>query len=75
MALISCYDLNGVEHKKEHVDARECVTEMGWSLEPKIVELEKTTAKLTSAQKKAAKAIEIAEKSSDAFLQEMEGEN
>ena len=35
MPLISCYDLDGVEHKKEGVDARECCAVMGWTLHPK----------------------------------------
>lgn len=35
MPLISCYDLDGKEHKKEGVDARECCRIMGWTLHPK----------------------------------------
>lgn len=34
MALVKVYDLEGNEHAKESVDARECVKEMGWSLAP-----------------------------------------
>jgi hypothetical protein len=34
MALVKVYDLEGNEHTKESVDARECVKEMGWSLTP-----------------------------------------
>ena len=62
MALIKCYDTTGKEHTRESVDARECVKEMGWTLEPKIIELEKVVVKLTAAEKKAAKELEEAEK-------------
>jgi hypothetical protein len=34
MALVKVYDLDGIEHEKESVDARECCREMGWSLTP-----------------------------------------
>jgi hypothetical protein len=34
MALVKVFDLEGNEHTKESVDARECVKEMGWSLTP-----------------------------------------
>lgn len=34
MALVKVYDLDGQEHEKESVDARECVKFMGWSLTP-----------------------------------------
>jgi len=31
MAKISCYDTEGIEHIKEQVDVRECVSSMGWT--------------------------------------------
>jgi hypothetical protein len=33
------YDLEGNEHEKDSVDARECCAEMGWSLTAPVVEL------------------------------------
>lgn len=38
MALVKVYDLDGQEHEKESVDARECVQVLGWSLTPKPAE-------------------------------------
>lgn len=32
MALVKVYDLDGQEHEKESVDARECVQVLGWSM-------------------------------------------
>ncbi|OGB23348.1 MAG: hypothetical protein A3I66_01400 [Burkholderiales bacterium RIFCSPLOWO2_02_FULL_57_36] len=32
MALVTCYDPQGVAHQKESVDARECVANCGFSL-------------------------------------------
>jgi hypothetical protein len=34
MALVNVYDPQGNEHEKETTDARECVREMGWTMEP-----------------------------------------
>lgn len=34
MAIVSIYDLDGKEHKRETVDARE-LEELGWTREPK----------------------------------------
>ena len=34
MSKIKVYDLLNAEHEMESVDARECVSEMGWTLEP-----------------------------------------
>ena len=34
MALIKVYDLDGQEHEKESVDARECCAVLGWTMEP-----------------------------------------
>lgn len=34
MALVKVYDLDGQEHEKESVDARECVQILGWTHEP-----------------------------------------
>ncbi len=42
------YDLEGIEHEKTSVDARECVSEMGWSLTPK-VKVEEAPAQEESA--------------------------
>ena len=30
------YDTKGKAHNKESVDARECVDQLGWTLEPKL---------------------------------------
>lgn len=38
MALVKVYDLDGQEHEKESVDARECCQILGWSLSPKPAE-------------------------------------
>jgi DNA-binding transcriptional regulator LsrR (DeoR family) len=35
--IIKVYDLEGNEHEKESVDARECCAEMGWSLTAPVV--------------------------------------
>lgn len=35
MASITVYDLDGNAHKKEPVDAKECVAVLGWTFEPK----------------------------------------
>jgi Zn ribbon nucleic-acid-binding protein len=32
MALVTCYDPQGVAHEKEPVDARECVAQCGYSM-------------------------------------------
>jgi hypothetical protein len=34
MALVTCYDPQGVEHQKEPVDARECVKHCGFTMTP-----------------------------------------
>lgn len=34
MARATVYDLDGVAHEMETVDARECCQEMGWSMTP-----------------------------------------
>lgn len=47
MAIVSVYDLDGVEHKRESVDARELVA-IGWSLEPK--EPTKTTEQVVEPE-------------------------
>ena len=37
MAFVTVYDIDGNPHEKEPVDARECVEEMGWSMNPPMV--------------------------------------
>lgn len=44
MAIVSVYDLEGVEHKRESVDARELVA-IGWTTEPKPVVADEKPAK------------------------------
>lgn len=34
--LVSCYDKEGKEHKKETVDARECCENLGWTMDKPI---------------------------------------
>lgn len=34
MALVTCYDPQGVEYQKEPVDARECVKHCGFTMTP-----------------------------------------
>ncbi|MFZ3286549.1 MAG: hypothetical protein WA191_06830 [Telluria sp.] len=34
MALVTCYDAEGNPHQKEPVDARECVANCGYSMNP-----------------------------------------
>lgn len=31
---VTVYDLQNAEHEMEAIDAKECVKEMGWTLEP-----------------------------------------
>jgi hypothetical protein len=44
MALVTCYDPQGVEHQKEPVDARECVKHCGFTLTPPQVKSASGTA-------------------------------
>lgn len=37
MAFTTVYDLDGNAHEMEAVDARECVDEMGWIMNPPMV--------------------------------------
>lgn len=70
MALISIYDLNGVEHTRETVDARE-LEALGWTKEPKPVE-EPKQEPMTSAQLRealTAASVEFKSNASKAELQ------
>lgn len=34
--IVKVYDLQNAEHEMEAIDAKECVKEMGWTLEPQV---------------------------------------
>lgn len=70
MAIVSIYDLDGKEHKRETVDARE-LEALGWTREPKpVAEPEKEP--MTSAQLRealTAAGVEFKSNASKAELQ------
>lgn len=37
---MKCYDTDGNEHNRASVDARECVKQLGWTLEPPKADIE-----------------------------------
>ena len=67
--MITVYDKKGVEHSKHPVDAHECVSILGWTLEPKKkkaktkaeLKLEKEAAELLAKEEAEALAKEEAE--------------
>lgn len=58
MALVSVYDLDGKEHKRETVDARE-LEALGWTREPKPVVIEtEIVIDSTADQEQAAEVVD-----------------
>ncbi len=55
MSLLSCYDSEGVEYRKQPVDCRECCEILGYTMDNSVDSPSKATTKTKEPEAKAPK--------------------
>lgn len=51
------YDLDGLPHEKQPIDAKECVEKLGWTYQPPAIEAEKPKTAVKKAVKDDSNSI------------------